>query len=129
MAKKKKSGFIKSVSYKPGDVVCVEDKPTRQVILEQGIDLTTNDRNKTYGDPTVNMQHMAGLLTAYFSNLICSTDGNPIYTFTGEDAAIIMSLAKLSRTANRSAAYHQDNYTDASVYSAMAGECAEKERP
>ncbi len=95
--------------------------PTRAKLLSQGLEITTNDRNKIYGDATVNMQHMAGMLTAYFRNL----NG---YVFTGEDAAQIMAIAKLSRTANRGVPFHSDNYTDQAVYSAMAGECAEVER-
>lgn len=98
-----------------------EIKPTRVKILEHGAALTAGERDKVYGPPVVNMQHFAGLLTAYFSNLLD-------YEFTGEDAAQIMVMAKLSRTANRGVKYHEDNYTDQSVYSAIAGECAQKER-
>lgn len=105
----------------------VESIPTRAKILQEGVTLTTSDRNKTYGEATVNMQHMAGMLTAYFKNLIQSTSGE-IFYFTGEDAAQIMAIAKLSRTAHRGVPFHKDNYTDQAVYSAMAGECAEVER-
>ncbi len=92
-------------------------------ILTEGADLTSGDRNETYGNPVTNMQHFARLLTAYFSDLL-----HEGYEFSGEDAAHIMTLAKLSRTANRKADYHEDNYIDAAVYSAIAGECAEIER-
>lgn len=114
--------------------------PVRVRILNQGAELTQGERNKAYGNAVTNMQHMAGLLTAYFHNLIRANPSIVVgynlkdmpeahYTFTGEDAAQIMAIAKLSRTANRGVRYHEDNYTDQAVYSAMAGECADKERP
>jgi len=89
--------------------------PHRVYILNKGAELTSGDRDRTYGDPHDNMTHMAGMLNAYFSNV------SP-YKFTAEDAAIIMVIAKLSRLkANPGVPYHEDNYIDAAAYTAMAG--------
>ena len=105
--------------------------PTRVRLLKQGAELTQGQRQEAYGQAVVNMTHMAGLLTAYFKNIIQERGNNSKYNhyiFKAEDAAQIMTLAKLSRTANRGVPYHEDNYTDQAVYSAIAGECAEVER-
>lgn len=94
----------------------VDAIPHRVAILNKGAQLTSGDRDKTYGDPHSNMTHMAGMLNSYFANVIKD------YKFTAEDAAIIMVIAKLSRLkANSSVPYHEDNYIDAATYTAMAG--------
>lgn len=104
---------------------CDKAVPLRVQILNEGAALTTGERSAMYGEAYQNMRHMAGMLTAYFINLISEPDSMNCYIFTAEDAAQIMVLAKLSRTANRTAPFHKDNYVDAATYTAIAGECRE----
>lgn len=95
--------------------------PKRQEILEKAIDLTTGDRNKTYGSPLHNLTCMAMMVEAYLRGLGWSHNGAPL---DAVDMAVIMDLVKNSRIAMNK--LHLDNYIDASAYSAIAGECAEK---
>lgn len=88
--------------------------PTRVQILRTAARLTGVDREAIYGNSKDNMAHFAGLLTAYTG-----------FLFTAEDAAVIMTLAKISRISVGK--YHQDNYIDGAAYLAIAGECGEGE--
>jgi len=82
----------------------------RANILQQGINLTTGDRNQSYGDPHTNLTRMAALVNAQFDT-----------HFNSGDMAIIMVMAKLSRIG--ASVLHEDNYVDGATYMAIAGEC------
>lgn len=87
-------------------------------ILQQGIDLTTGDRNKSYGHPHPNLTTFASLVQTYLEARGWS---GPI--LTSVDGAMIMVQAKVSRvTVNEN---HDDNYVDGATYFAIAGECAD----
>lgn len=90
----------------------------REAILNNAIKLTTGDRDATYGDPYINMNGFAELVSAYL-NLLGPSD---TVELDATDAAVIMTLAKISRIAvNKN---HEDNYVDGAAYLAIAGECA-----
>ena len=93
------------------------DTPIRATILETALNLTCGDRNKTYGDPLINLTDCADLMNAYLGSKL----RNPI---TPADVASIMALVKLART--KSNVLHRDNYVDAAAYMAIAGEIAER---
>ena len=96
---------------------------TRARILYMGAKLTDGDRNKQYGEPVKNMQDIAALWETYLRGMHGFQD-----RLTGEDVAHMMSLMKIAR-AYVSGPPHVDNYVDGAVYQAIAGECAEAERP
>jgi hypothetical protein len=94
----------------------------RAEILATASKLTTGDRNKSYGEPYLNMLNFACLIEGYLQARGVEID------VTAEDAAWIMVLAKMARTVNPSTPHHPDNYIDAAAYAAIAGECSGQER-
>lgn len=95
-------------------------KPTRVQTLETAIGLTNGDRNKAYGPPINNLTDCAELWNTYIHAKQRATDKLEL---DAEDVAWMMVLVKMTRSFQRG--YHPDNYTDASAYSAIAGECRE----
>jgi hypothetical protein len=97
-----------------------QPKPTRVQTLETAINLTGGDRNRTYGPPINNLTDCAELWNAYIHAKRGATDNLKL---DAEDVAWMMVLVKMTRSFQ--AGYHPDNYTDATAYSAIAGECRE----
>jgi hypothetical protein len=95
-------------------------KPTRVQTLETAIGLTNGDRNKAYGPPINNLTDCAELWNTYIRAKQRVTDKLEL---DAEDVAWMMVLVKMTRSFQKG--YHPDNYTDASAYSAIAGECRE----
>lgn len=95
--------------------------PIRVDILNEASRLTSGDRDKTYGDPHVNLTCYADLCSAYLNFTPTGKD----WQLDAVDASILMVLAKISRIAvNKN---HRDNYVDGAAYMAIAGECAERD--
>lgn len=94
-----------------------EEQPIRAQILQKGIDLTTGDRNKSYGSPHPNLTTFAHLVGSYLTGT-----GWTGPKLDSVDGSIIMVLAKISRVAVNK--HHDDNYVDMATYGAIAGECA-----
>lgn len=90
--------------------------PPRVEILETGINLTTGDRNNTYGEPHHNLTTYAKLIESYLYGLGYEVE------LDATDGAMFMQLAKTSRVAVNK--QHMDNYVDGAVYFAIGGECA-----
>jgi hypothetical protein len=88
--------------------------------LETAISLTNGDRNRTYGPPINNLTDCAELWNAYIRAKQRATNNLEL---DAEDVAWMMVLVKMTRSFQ--AGYHADNYTDATAYSAIAGECRE----
>lgn len=95
-------------------------KPTRVQTLETAIGLTSGDRNKAYGPPFNNLSACANLWNSYINTKYETADKLEL---DAEDVAWMMVLIKMTRSFNPR--YHADNYTDATAYSAIAGECRE----
>lgn len=93
----------------------VRDKPTRQVALEQAIELTTGDRNRAYGDPYTNMKVLAGMVREYMGN-------RSMDSFTAADMSAVNILIKLSRISTNPT--HRDSWIDAAAYAGIGLECA-----
>lgn len=93
------------------------DQPKRARIMQKGIDLTTGDRNASYGSPHPNLQTFAHLVNVYLKGL--GWEGPKLDSV---DGSMIMVLAKTSRVCVNK--QHEDNYVDGSTYFAIAGECA-----
>jgi hypothetical protein len=104
----------------PRDVLLGHLKPTRVQTLETAISLTSGDRNKSYGPPINNLTDCAELWNAYINTKYKTADALKL---NAEDVAWMMVLLKMTRSFQPG--YHADNYTDATAYSAIAGECRE----
>lgn len=94
------------------------EKSIRESILQKAIDLTTGDRNATYGDPLLNLTTCANLVNAYLEGL-----SNSRYALDAAHMAVIMALSKISRISVSEE--HMDNYVDGAAYLAIAAECRE----
>jgi len=97
-----------------------QPKPTRVQTLETAISLTNGDRDKSYGPPINNLTDCAELWNTYIRAKQRATNNLEL---DAEDVAWMMVLVKMTRSFQKG--YHADNYTDATAYSAIAGECRE----
>ena len=95
------------------------EQPKRARIMQKGIDLTTGDRNASYGSPHPNLQTFAHLVNVYLKGL--GWEGPKLDSV---DGSMIMVLAKTSRVCVNK--QHEDNYVDGATYFAIAGECADE---
>tara|TARA_R110000796_G_scaffold60694_2_gene140586 strand:- start:557 stop:823 length:267 start_codon:yes stop_codon:yes gene_type:complete len=80
--------------------------------LEEAIRLTSNDRNKDYGDILETHQNIAALWSIFLRK-----------TISAHDVAMCMALLKVARSMHKQ---KKDNYTDAAAYLAIAGEISER---
>lgn len=73
----------------------------RKDILDKALALTMGDRNKQYGDPTMNHANIAAMWNAYMgvrANYIQTLDD---ILFDAEDVMLMMALLKIARLAQR----------------------------
>ncbi|MGN7867769.1 DUF6378 domain-containing protein [Paracoccus sp. 22332] len=84
--------------------------PYRVAMLETAADLTSGDRNKAYGEPASNHQHIADIFFAITG-----------IKLTSRDVALMHVATKLARLAKNKG--HQDSYVDAMAYLGIAYEC------
>lgn len=94
-----------------------EPMTKRESILREGLELTTSQRNVSYGPPTVNLT-AAGEFKALFRKHL-RREMTP-----GEMEAIDQVLTKLGRIATGSKPV-RDNYVDGATYFSIAWECAD----
>ena len=87
---------------KDKDIVLAKD------ILNSASKLVSNDRRKEYGDPKINFQRTADMITAY-----------KCIEFTAEDVCMFMVFVKLGREAHKT---KMDNKRDAAGYLSLAHE-------
>jgi hypothetical protein len=90
-------------------------KSARQALLEEAIKITTNDRNKSYGNPEDNFTNIANLWNVY----LCAKRGNTpkdYKYFDGADVAILMILVKIARLTTNPG--HRDSALDVAGYAA-----------
>ena len=92
----------------------------RERILQTAMDLTTGQRNFTYGDPQKNLSCHGELSEVFSRYLEAAPRDYPMSP--GERAAVELVLCKLSRIA--CGVYKDDNYIDGAAYFGIAGECA-----
>lgn len=85
--------------------------PIRVGILQEAINLTAGDRNRAYGDPVENMQHIADIF-----NAITGRD------LTAWEVATLHRATKLARSATNKT--HRDSTVDETAYGGIAYECA-----
>lgn len=85
--------------------------PFRVLLLEEAATLTAGDRNKAYGPPVENMQHIADVYNAITGQEITARDVALLHVAT--------KLARLSFNPN-----HRDSHVDGMAYLGIAYECA-----
>lgn len=95
-------------------------EPRRVQVLLKAARLTGGDRNKTYGEPKVNMvasHELKHLFWQHWRKCHPGVDAEGPWV-----EAIEMALTKLGRIATGQ--FHEDNYIDAAAYIAIACELA-----
>lgn len=93
----------------------VQPEVSRVDILQDAIEITSKDRQNTYGKPEKNFEQIAAYWTIYLSNRL----GYHV-TVAPYDVSIMQSLLKIARTT--SSPMHMDNYKDGAAYFAIAAE-------
>lgn len=94
-------------------------------ILQMGIALTSNERNKSYGSPHINHTNIARLMNAYLDTRRASLPEGDI-ELDSEDAAMLMVMVKIARIGQRWGGSQTDSFVDAATYIAIASECREE---
>tara|TARA_Y100000310_G_C20432607_1_gene692200 strand:- start:64 stop:387 length:324 start_codon:yes stop_codon:yes gene_type:complete len=84
-------------------------------IINEASKLVSNDREKSYGNKSINHKNIAKLWSAYLDMEVSS-----------HDVAMLMSLLKIART--KSGELCIDNYIDLVGYAAIAGQLASEEK-
>lgn len=89
------------------------NKPLRQLTLEQAIAVTTESRNKDYGEPKANFDFIGRWQAEY----LAASQGK--YS-EAHQAVMLMAITKIGRIAT--GAFKHDTYIDAACYPAIAYE-------
>jgi hypothetical protein len=89
--------------------------PHRQKLLEEATKLTMGDRNREYGPPVENMQHIADIFNAITGHKISAVD-----------VTVLHMATKLARM--RTSPTHRDSHVDLMAYAGIRYECACAER-
>ena len=82
-------------------------------ILKQATNLTTNDRQKSYGTPYRNHARIARFWSDYLG-----------FEVSSEQVAICMVLLKVARLMEQSGSEAIDTFVDLTAYAAISGELA-----
>lgn len=94
----------------------------RNDILKTAIDITSKDRQNTYGKPEKSFEKIANLWTGYLENYKLP-DGTRL---NATDVAVLLALLKVARIAT--SPNHTDNWIDLAGYAACGGEIATEEK-
>ena len=89
----------------------IAEAPLRIALLNEASHLTGGDRNKAYGDPVPNMQHIADIFNAISGKQL-----------TARDVALFHVATKLARLYHNPT--HRDSHVDGMAYLGIAFECA-----
>lgn len=92
-------------------ILAVASMPERAACLDDARDLTCGDRNRSYGEPVANMQHIADIF-----NAITGRD------ITAREVTLLHQATKLARRWHN--ATHRDSYVDGMAYTGIEYECA-----
>ena len=88
-------------------------KPIRQLALEQAITLTTQKRNREYGEPKENFERTAAMLNAYLGKRLVDPLG-------AADVAMMGIVLKMGRLAENQDS--PDSWRDVAGYAALGFE-------
>ena len=89
----------------------IAEAPLRIALLIEAAHLTGGDRNKAYGDPVPNMQHIADIFNAISGKQL-----------TARDVPLFHVATKLARLYHNPT--HRDSHVDGMAYLGIAFECA-----
>jgi hypothetical protein len=92
------------------DILARASLPLRACLLKEAEALTVGDRNRTYGDPFENMQHIANIFNAWTGRDI-----------TAREVAQLHTATKMARS--QATADHRDSYVDSMAYRGIELEC------
>lgn len=95
-------------------IAIAAEQPLRLALLAEAAVLTGGDRNRAYGEPVANMQHIADIFGAISGHKI-----------TARDVALFHVATKLARLYGN--ATHRDSHVDGMAYLGIAFECAKFE--
>lgn len=87
----------------------------RAGVLDEARQLTSKDRNSTYGEPEDNFGEIAASWRAYLK-------GKKIKHLDASDVALMMVLMKVARLKHNPG--HRDSWVDAAGYAACGAQCA-----
>lgn len=90
----------------------IAETPLRVLLLGEAANLTAGDRNREYGEPVGNMQHIAAIFNAMTGQEIAA-----------RDVALFHVATKLARLYGNPT--HRDSHVDAMAYLGIAYECGE----
>ena len=93
------------------DILRAAAMPLRVSCLHEAAYLTSGDRNKTYGPPVQNMQHIADIFNAWTGR-----------DLTAQEVAQLHTATKLARS--QTSPTHRDSYVDTMAYRGIEYECA-----
>ena len=80
-------------------------------LLSEASALTSGDRNREYGEPVPNMQHIADIYNAVAGGCL-----------TARDISLVHEATKLAR--RQMSPLHEDSYRDGMAYAGITFECA-----
>lgn len=100
------------------------DKPAKQELLEDALEIVTGPRQQLYGKPSQNFIDTANLLNAYLSPKIAQLLGtdDEYAIVAAHDVAVLQLLLKVARIIN--SPLHKDNWIDIAGYAACGWEAA-----
>jgi hypothetical protein len=94
----------------------------RQQLLTEAFELTSKDRNNSYGSPEDNFQNIADYWNTYMSQRgIIDTHHVNTILLTAQDVGQLMILLKMARIATN--LDHRDSLVDIAGYAACAEDC------
>ena len=93
------------------DILAAASRPHRVAVLQEAADLIVGDRNRDYGEPVANHQHIADIASAITGHAL-----------SARDVALILPSVKWARLAKSPT--HRDSYVDLAGYTGIAYECA-----
>lgn len=103
-----------------------QDTPMRVRVLMRSTEITSRDRNKSYGDPAFNLGTAGRLKQLLHAAGTINEAGGGRKIGPGEWEAIDQVATKLARIVT-GPVITEDSYVDAATYAAIAYECARAE--
>lgn len=100
-----------NLATEDADILARASMPFRACLLKEAEALTVGKRNRDYGNPVENMQHIADIFNAWTGR-----------DLTAREIAQVMVATKLSRS--QTSPDHRDSYVDAMAYRGIEYECA-----
>lgn len=108
------SQFDTEKEFQDQEILANAATPKREQLLSEAISLTCGDRNRTYGSPVENMQHIADIFNAWTG-----------MNLTARNVAQMHICTKMAR--RTTTPDHRDSFVDDMAYVGIEYECATHE--